>query len=180
MGKIGHYSVLEHVQLTFRIRGGSRAFTHQEVRHRHQGISQESQRYCDEGNFGYVIPPSFGEAGLADEFTKFMELVQERYLYFKDSLEQAKKDGKIDKHRKAREDARFVLPNAVQSEIVISPNGAELRHMFKKRLTTHAQWEIFECFRQILEIICRYTNAYNDIKEWFDEYGNLDDFHDGG
>ncbi len=180
MGAIGHYSVLEHVVPVFRIRGGSRAFTHQLVRHRHTGYSQESQRYCDEGNFGYIIPPSIKEAGLEKKFVAIMEQCQQNYLELQKKLKSALDEGRIPKHRKVNEDARFVIPNAVQSEIVISPNFAELRHMFKKRLTTHAQWEIHECFRQILLIVTQFSSAFDDINSWYEEHGNLNDFRDKG
>ncbi|MGO9379628.1 MAG: FAD-dependent thymidylate synthase [Dissulfurispiraceae bacterium] len=180
MGQIGHYSVLEHCSVTIVARGGSRAFTHQLVRHRHTGFSQESQRYCDEGNFGYIIPPSIKEAGLEDEFKQNMELFRVKYMDLQEKLKIAKKEGRLAPNRKANEDARFYLPNAVASEIVFTPNFGELRHMFKKRLTTHAQWEIFECFRQVLEKISRISCAFDDIKEHFDEHGNLDTFKDRG
>lgn len=180
MGKIGHYSVLEHVLPVFRVRGASRAFTHQLVRHRHTGYSQESQRYCDEGNFGYIIPLSISEAGLEEEFKKMMENYRQNYLKFQKELKKAIQEGRISKKRKVNEDARFALPNAVASEIVFSPNFAQLRHMFKKRFTTRAQWEIFECFRQILEIVTQISVVFDDIKEHFDKYGNLDNFQDKG
>ncbi|MEK7482404.1 MAG: FAD-dependent thymidylate synthase, partial [Patescibacteria group bacterium] len=56
--KSGHHSVLEHGYATFRIKGGSRAFTHQLVRHRLMAISQQSQRYCNEDDFKVIIPPA--------------------------------------------------------------------------------------------------------------------------
>ena len=180
MGQIGHYSVLEHCSITILARGGSRAFTHQLVRHRHTGFSQESQRYCDEGNFGYVIPLSIKEAGLTDEFRRNMELFRNKYMELQAKLKQAKADGRIGSERKVNEDARFYLPNAVCSEIVFTPNFAELRHIFKKRLSTHAQWEIFECMRQVLEKVSKISCAFDDFKAHFDAHGNLDDFRDRG
>ncbi len=180
MGQIGHYSVLEHCSVTIVARGGSRAFTHQLVRHRHSGFSQESQRYCDEGNFGYIIPPSIREAGLAEEFKANMEVFRQKYMDLQEKLKIAKKEGRISGHRKVNEDARFYLPNAIASEIVFTPNFAELRHMFKKRLTTYAQWEIFECFQQVLKKISKITCAFDDIKEHFDKHGDLDAFQDKG
>ena len=160
----GHYSVLEHCSATFRIMGGSRTFTHQLVRHRHQGISQESQRYCDEGNFGYVIPRSIKAKGMTSMYSEVINDIRRAYVM-------------LQKAGIKNEDARFLLPNAVCSEIVISPNFAELRHMFRLRLTTHAQWETRECFRQILEIMITYApNVFKDIYEQYKEYGNLNNF----
>lgn len=180
MGTIGHYSVLEHCSVTLLVRGGSRAFTHQLVRHRHTGFSQESQRYCDEGNFGYIVPPSIKEAGLEESFVTLMGQYRQNYMEMQVLLKQARDKGKLSSNRKINEDARFLLPNAVASEIIFTPNFAELRHMFKKRLTTHAQWEIFECFRQVLTRIVNYTCAFDDISDHFDAHGNLDTFRDKG
>lgn len=172
----GHTSVFEHASITICIRGGSRVFTHQEVRHRNQAISQESQRYCDEGNFGFIMPPSIKEAGLEELFSSMVKTAQQDYLRLQEGLNQARKEGKLDAGRKTNEDARFVLPSAVQSEIVISPNLTELRHMFFKRLTSHAQWEIFEIFRLILEEVVKITSVFDDIHEYFQEHGKLDGF----
>ncbi len=176
MAKSGHTSVFEHANVTILIRGASRIFTHQEVRHRHQAISQESQRYCDEGNFGYIVPPSIKEAGIQIVYGKMVEEARQNYLELQRLLKEAKKDGLLSADRKTNEDARFILPNAVQSEIVITPNFTELRNMFIKRLTTHAQWEIFEVFSLILVEIVKVTHVFDDINEHFEAQGNLDTF----
>jgi thymidylate synthase (FAD) len=176
MAKSGHTSVFEHANITIRIRGGSRSFTHQLVRHRHQAISQESQRYCDEGSFGFVIPPSIEEAGLEDLYKQKIQQAQQAYLLLQDKLNEAKKAGKLSKDRKTNEDARFILPNAVQSEIVITPNFTELRNMFVKRLTSHAQWEIFGVFEIILKKVVKISDVFDDINEYFQANGNLDTF----
>jgi thymidylate synthase (FAD) len=176
MAKNGHTSVFEHGNVTIRIRGGSRAFTHELVRHRHTAYSQESQRYCDAGNFGFVIPPSIAEAGLEGIFISMMEKSQKNYLRLQRKLNKARAKGKLAEGRKTNEDARFVLPNAVQSEIVITPNLAELRSMFFKRLTKHAQWEIFACFKLILQKVVTITAVFDDIYEYFQKNGSLDGF----
>lgn len=125
----GHYSVLEHASFTFGIEGVSRALTHQLVRHRIASYSQQSQRYVDEKNFSYIIPPKIKEdQKLKKEFEDFME--SSRVLY-------AKLSEKIPK-----EDARFVLPNAVETRIIVTMNTRSLYNFFEKRLCTRAQWEI--------------------------------------
>lgn len=174
--KDGHWSVLEHASATFRVRGGSRTMTHQLVRHRHTAYSQESQRYCDEGNFGCVIPPSIEEAGLSDRFLEMMEESRNNYLELQRELRAAKKDGRVGPDRKVNEDARFVLPGSVQSEIVFTPNFAEMRWMFIRRLTSHAQWEIRMVFEQILEIMHEKTRVFDDIYEYYQDHGSLDGF----
>jgi len=139
----GHASVLEHSLAIFRITGGSRSFTHQLVRHRLMGISQESQRYCDEGSFRVIIPPSIKNNILALALYKFnLQICKAVYKKLIDIL-----------GKKYKEDARFVLPNAVESEIVISPNFRELRHIFELRCDSHAQWEIRNIALQMLGIM---------------------------
>jgi len=169
--KSGHTSVFEHVSISFMVRGGSRAFTHQLVRHRNTAYSQESQRYCDQGDIGVIVPPSIKDAGLRDEFMAVMERARKDYLYFQGKLNQAKAEGRISADYNTNEDARFVLPNGVQSEIVFSPNMTELRSMFLKRLSSKAQWEIKAGFAQILEEVVKYTHVFDDIYEYYHAHG---------
>jgi thymidylate synthase (FAD) len=167
--KHAHLSVLEHAQVVIRIRGCSRAFTHQLVRHRHTAYSQESQRYCDEGNFGYIIPLSVKAAGLEGWFTNALEQARDNYLTLQKLLRDAGSG-------KANEDARFLLPNAVASEIVIGVNFTELRHMFMKRLSSHAQWEIRTVFKMILEEMVKHSCCFDDIYQYQQMHGNLNGF----
>ena len=126
----GHESVLEHASATFRIEGGSRSFTHQLVRHRVASFSQQSQRYVKEDDFNYVVPPSISENTEAlMEFRQCMNACRESYR-------------RLRAMNILKEDARFVLPNALESEIVFSANFREFRHLFELRLDSHAQWEI--------------------------------------
>lgn len=139
--KAGHFSVLEHASATFRIKGGSRSFTHQLVRHRLASYTQQSQRYIDESNFQYVIPPTIEDNPEAKKiFISFMEEAKKVYR----KLRQLKVKG---------EDARFVLPNAVFSEIVITANFREWRHIFELRGDKKAQWEIRNMAVQCLKIL---------------------------
>jgi len=135
--KSGHESVLEHASATFRFRG-SRAFTHQMVRHRLCSFSQQSQRYVSEDKFEFVMPKSL-EKGSEAEFIYKSEMANIQRAYC-NLIELGVK----------REDARFVLPNACLSEIVISANFRQWRWIFKKRCNPKAQWEIRElCFRAL-------------------------------
>ncbi|OGM91145.1 thymidylate synthase, flavin-dependent [Candidatus Wolfebacteria bacterium RIFCSPLOWO2_01_FULL_38_11] len=141
---IGHESVIEHSWVAVRFTGCSRAFTHQLVRHRLMAISQESQRYCDEKGFYkndyFVIPPSIEESGLSDWYCDKLKQIDDWYQELQVKLKEAIKAGKT--RGKVNEDARFILPNAVCSEIVISCNFREWRHIFKMRTDIYAQWEI--------------------------------------
>jgi thymidylate synthase (FAD) len=138
-----HESVLEHAYATFRVEGGSRSFTHQLVRHRFCSFSQQSQRYVDEERFSIVTPESIRDN-------------REAMRIFADFIEEAR-----DAYKKLiglgikRQDARFVLPNAVESEIVVSANFRELRHMFKLRCHPSAQWEIRGICLEMLRIMKR-------------------------
>jgi thymidylate synthase (FAD) len=136
-----HHSVLEHASATFRITGGSRSFTHQMVRHRLCSFSQQSQRYVDEHGFSIVTPPAIAENKEAKKI--FDELVE----HSKKAYEELQSVGL------RKEDARFVLPNAVESELVLSANFRELRHVFNERCARDAQWEIRAIAIEMLKIM---------------------------
>ena len=139
--KNGHHSVLEHGYATFRITGVSRSFTHQLVRHRLCAFSQRSQRYVNEENFAYVEPQSIAENAEAHRiFERIMN--DTKYAY-----------RELQKLGIKNEDARYVLANGTQSEIVISANFRQLRHMFCVRCGRHAQWEIRDIALQMLRIM---------------------------
>lgn len=147
---MGHESPLEHASATFYISGCSRAMTHQLVRHRLISVSQQSQRYVDEKSFAYVIPPSISDER-KEEFKKDMETVRAMYAKWKD-------------RGLKNEDARFVLPNACASDIVISANFREFRHIFAVRCSRQAQWEIREvCSAMLRELYARAPSVFQDL-----------------
>ncbi len=141
--KMGHESPLEHAYATFRIRNCSRAMTHQLVRHRLMAVSQQSQRYVDEESFDYVVPESM-PAQFEEDYHNDMRLIQR--IYHKWRQRGLKK-----------EDARFVLPNACTSEIVVSANFREWRHIFRTRTSPKAQWEIRKACGMMLNILKQHT-----------------------
>jgi thymidylate synthase (FAD) len=139
--KSGHHSVLEHASATFRIRGASRACTHQLVRHRLASITQQSQRYVSEDRFDYIEPPSVQANPEAHElFVDFVEKARETYQ-------------RLQEIGIKNEDARFVLPNAVESEMVITANFREWRHILMMRGSKRAQWEIVQVMVEVLRIL---------------------------
>ena len=142
MIEMGHHAVLEHACATFKVTGVSRSFTHQLVRHRLCSFSQQSQRYVNEKKFDFVEPESIAcDTEAHSLFEQFM--VQAKAAYCR-----------LQKLGIKNEDARFVLPNAVESEIVISANFRQFRHMFCLRCGRHAQWEIRKvclCMLQVLQ-----------------------------
>lgn len=124
-----HFSVLEHAYATFLIEGGSRSFTHQIVRHRIASYLQQSQRWIKLKNGHFIIPPDIAANNQA-------AAIYESYL---NKVSAAYEE--LSKFVKA-EDARFILPNAIESKIVITTNFREFRHIFELRGSLDAQWEI--------------------------------------
>jgi len=166
--KAGHHSVLEHGSVTVRIIG-SRAMSHELVRHRIAAYSQESQRYCDYGKLGFqaIIPPTIGDL---DEGTyAFVYDLSSGngtwYCHDGESVpfEVSASDDVFDwlndlrycyerylhyrDKGKPAEDARYILPNACKTEIVATYNMRTWIHLFDHRGNNkHAQWEIRELF----------------------------------
>lgn len=137
---LGHESPLEHVSFTFGIEDVSRALSHQLVRHRIASYSQQSQRYVRMGGFSFVLPPSIAdsERGLGI-FTKTMESLRSAY----DELLKIV----------PAEDARYVLPNACTTKLIVTMNARSLYNFFSLRLCTRAQWEIRELAWAMLRLV---------------------------
>lgn len=142
---LGHESPMEHVSFTFGIEGISRACSHQLVRHRvGASYSQKSQRYVKEKQFDYVVPPKIAaEPELAAKFADTMTALQGVYEELLAAGVPA-------------EDARFVLPNAASTSLVLTMNVRSLWHFFELRCCQRAQWEIRalanEMLRQVREV----------------------------
>lgn len=136
----GHLSVLEHSSFTFSISEVSRALTHELVRHRIASYTQQSQRYVKfDREKDFIMPPKIGKdekakriyAGLLSESVRaYNELIELGIPY---------------------EDARYVLPNASPTNIILTMNGRELLHFFALRCCERAQWEI----RELATEMCR-------------------------
>lgn len=133
----GHESILEHASFTFGIEGISRACSHQLVRYRHAKFSQQSQRYVTFDNCSYVVPQSIKDAGYE---SVYRDQLEHQAFAFYDELLQA---------GVPQEDARFVLPNATATKLVMTMNARELRHFFAQRLCEKAQWEIRQLAKEI-------------------------------
>lgn len=144
--KSGHESVLEHWSATFAVNGVSRALTHQLVRHRIASYSQQSQRYVDMGKFEYVTPDSISRRreGNVDPYFYLQEY--EHLMDEISKLYQGMIIGGI-----PEEDARYILPNACTTNIVVSMNARQLRHFFALRCCERAQKEIRELANKMLE-----------------------------
>jgi thymidylate synthase (FAD) len=147
----GHQSPLEHVKFTFAVEGVSRALTHQLVRHRLASYSQQSQRYVKEKDFDFIIPPSIEKnAEAKNEFEKLMATIQQSYTKLLLLMGQDNISGET-----ANQDARFLLPQASETKIVVTMNCRELLHFFEHRCCARAQWEIRGLANKMLEICCK-------------------------
>lgn len=134
-----HDSILEHASFTFLVEGVSRALSHQLVRHRIASYAQRSQRHVFETNtdseaggfyFNYVIPASISNNSVAlKAYKKLMKDIAAVYAFMTEDGIPA-------------EDARYVLPNACHTSLIVTMNARELRTFFRLRLSSHAQWEI--------------------------------------
>lgn len=154
LGDIGHESPIEHANFSFAISGVSRALLAQLTRHRIASYSVRSQRYVSEGDFEYIIPPAIEESPELKEI--FLEAMEQDQIYY-NLLAKALKEIHTQKYihegenpkeaekkaeKKANEDARFVLPNACETKIMLSMNARSLNNFFRLRTCQRAQWEI--------------------------------------
>jgi len=140
--KSGHHSTTEHINFTFAIEGVSRALTHQLVRHRIASYNQQSQRYVKfKDNFEYVTPPSIEKD--KDSKKKFDSLISNIHNLYKELL-----DSGVE-----AEDARYILPNASETKIIVTMDGRELLHFFTVRCCNRAQWEIRKLAKEMLKLV---------------------------
>lgn len=135
----GHVSVIEHANFTFSIEEVSRALTHQLVRHRIASYTQQSQRYVTYDTLkDYVTPPTIANSPEANKiFNETLENISKTY--------QKLLDMGIPK-----EDARFILPNAAKTNIIVTMNARELHHFFNLRCCARTQWELREVAKEML------------------------------
>lgn len=149
----GHHSVAEHIVFTFAIEGISRACSHQLVRHRMASYSQQSQRYVNMDRFEYVKPPSIPDDKLfngEDNARIFANIMYELECTYKSMIEAGIPE----------EDARYILPNACCTNLVMTVNLRELIHIANLRLCTRAQWEIRELVEKMVECVVKLDEGY--------------------
>jgi thymidylate synthase (FAD) len=156
----GHESIIEHASVTFEISGISRACSHQLVRHRLASYSQESQRYVDMSDPEFVVPPTVAQNPEA------MVVWEEFMARVADAYHQLRTLGA------RKEDARFVLPNATTTRIIVTMNYRSLRHLFSVRCEKGAQWEIRELALEMLRQVHSLAPAvFADLYAEFIETG---------
>jgi len=138
--EMGHLSPLEHVSFTFGVEGVSRTLTHQLVRHRIASYSQKSQRYVREHQFDFVTPPSVAANPAAHQrYLEIMEQVRAGYTELAAMVD--------------KEDARYILPNACNTSIIITMNCRSLHNFFQHRCCNRAQWEIRSLAWRMLKLV---------------------------
>ncbi|MBR4030951.1 MAG: FAD-dependent thymidylate synthase [Clostridia bacterium] len=162
---LGHESPIEHASFTFGIEGVSRSLLAQLTRHRIASYTVKSQRYVKEGQFEYIIPPEIENDEKAKEvFLKTMENDQKAYdeltailqnkhkeQFISQGMEEKEAEKKAEK--KAIEDARYVLPNACSTALMMTFNARSLYNFFEHRCCERAQWEIREMADKMLKLV---------------------------
>ena len=154
---MGHESPIEHVTFTFGIEGVSRSLLAQITRHRMASYSVKSQRYVNEGKFEFITPPEIEADEKAKEiFLAAMQQDTDNYNALADILKTKYLDGGMDEkaaEKKAIEDARYVLPNACETKMIVTMNARSLYNFFAHRCCERAQWEIRELADAMLMLV---------------------------
>lgn len=141
----GHESILEHVTFTFRVDGVSRALLAQLTRHRIASFSVESQRYVRMEDPDFIVPPNIKEGwecGIGWAVEAYVDALLGAFEAYENMLEAGIPE----------EDARYILPNATPTRLLMTMNARELRHFFSLRCCNRAQWEIREIADRMLEL----------------------------
>ena len=153
----GHMTVFEHANATFEVKGISRACSHQLVRHRLASYSQQSQRYCRidvNRDDWYVIPPDildYEDPEEVKDLLQYYKYAMSRSAYeYLTALSEGVKP----------EDARYLLPEACKTDIVVSMNLRELYHFLDLRQAHRAQWEIRELAHLIEAVLAGYNSEW--------------------
>lgn len=162
--KSGHESLLEHVSFTFLIEGVSRALLAQLTRHRHSSFSVESQRYVPyHDGFDYTVPPRIAQRGEESEKV-FDNQMRTLAVWYNGWMQVLGDEG--------AEDARFVLPNACDTRLILTMNARQLKTFLGLRLCNRAQWEIRELAGKMLEVVLPYLpNVFSERMAKCDQVG---------
>ena len=182
--QMGHESVMEHASFTFGVEGVSRVLLAQLTRHRMASFSVQSQRYVRLENFEHVTPPEIAkDPEAAAAYAEMMESQAKSYQKLASILKENHKkelmaagDDEKTALRKAEkmaiEDARFVLPNACETHLIVTMNARQLKTFLGLRLCNRAQWEIRELAGKMLEVVLPYLpNIFSERMAKCDQVG---------
>lgn len=157
--KSGHLSIIEHNVFVFYVSGLSRVTSHQLVRKRIASFSQQSQRYVNAENFDYITPEKIKNSDFHKDYTRIVKETHELY--------QKMVDNGINK-----EDARYILPNATSTQMIVSMNAHALIDLLVRRLCIRSQWEIQELAERMLEEVTKVApTIFRNLGAFCDFYG---------
>ncbi|MBZ5545756.1 MAG: FAD-dependent thymidylate synthase [Acidobacteriia bacterium] len=167
-----HGSVLEHAVWCLLITDVSRALTHELVRHRAGfGYSQLSQRYVDESDARYVVPPLYQESPeLRAQWQQTIECIRKAYVELAEATAQyvQQKHPEMaprDRRKWARQAARSILPNACETKIFVTGNSRSWRHFLELRGSVHADTEIRLLAVEVCRVLKKESpNIFHDIE----------------
>lgn len=173
----GHGSVLEHASWTLLLAGISRNLTHEFVRHRAGfAYSQRSQRYCDDSDIGFVLPPALagskGTAPHADWVAAVGDAVARYERQVRWMIANHGGGNSTDIRKAAREAARSVLPGCTATELVVTGNARAWRHWLEARGSRHAEAEIRRLAFAVLPVLKR--EAPNIFGDYYDDDGQIE------
>ncbi len=165
LAQMGHESPVEHVSFTFGIEGVSRSLLAQITRHRIASYSVQSQRYVREKDFQFVTPPEiaadpkahalFKEAmdNAIASYNALADLLKEKHTHTLMEQGVPEKEARRQAEKMAIEDARYVLPNACDTQMIVTMNARSLYNFFHHRCCNRAQWEIREVAKQMFQLV---------------------------
>ena len=171
LASMGHESPIEHVSFTFGIEGVSRSLLAQITRHRIASFSVQSQRYVREKQFSFVTPPEIEkDPETLAIYNQAMQNAIQSYDALADRLKERhtaelmaegmeEKAARRQAEKMAIEDARFVLPNAADTNMIMTMNARELLHFFRHRCCNRAQWEIRALAEEMLRLVSQVAPA---------------------
>ena len=165
LNAMGHESPIEHASFTFGIEGVSRSLLAQITRHRIASFSVQSQRYVREASFEYVLPPEIEAIPAAKaefivameedarHYERLAELLKEKHVKELMDAGEDEKSARRKAEKMSIEDARFVLPNACTTKMIVTMNARSLMNFFSLRCCNRAQWEIRELATRMLRLV---------------------------
>ena len=171
LAQLGHESPTEHASFTYAIEGVSRSLLAQITRHRHASFSVQSQRYVKMDHFEYIVPPEIEnvpkakalfEKAMQDEallYETLAEILKEKHQQTFEAEGLSAGQAKAKAEKKAIEDARFLLPNACDTKMILTMNARSLNHFFRLRCCNRAQWEIHALADEMLKLACAVAPA---------------------
>ena len=157
--KSGHLSIIEHNVFVFYVSGISRVTSHQLVRKRIASFSQQSQRYVNAENFEYIIPDEINKSSFGEKYKEIVNQTQELYQ-------------EMVNNGITKEDARYILPNATSTQLIVSMNGHSLIDLLVRRICEKSQWEIRELAERMLEEVKKVAPViFKNLGAFCDFYG---------